>query len=185
MTNDDFPSCILPPASCLLLPASCFLPAVNTSSSNTQRSQSLNSWKLMLAIHLGSYGSFLVFTLYFLSGGEGSYVPFIIFWGWAALPFALDPNTPAFLFPPILQTLTYAVIWVVARSGRIPSPVLNALPLLHVAGSIISFYKLSFGHRDLTSTFGGTVFYLVSYLVPTVLLVVYWIVYLRTARTRP
>ena len=134
----------------------------------------------MLAIHLASYASFLLFTLYFLSGGEGSYVPFIVFWGWAALPFALDPNTPAFLFPPILQTLSYAVIWVVARSGRIPSPVLNALPFLHVAGSIISFYKLSFGHRDLTSTFGGTVFYLVSYLVPTVLLVVYWVVYLRT-----
>ncbi len=102
--------------------------------------------------------------------------------GGAALPFALDPTTPAFLFPPILQTVVYAVIWIMARLQKVPSRALNALPFLRASGSVVSFLRLSFSHRELTFTFAGTLFYLLSGLIPIGLIIVYWVVYLRTAR---
>ncbi len=123
--------------------------------------------------------------MYFAEGGQGSYIPFVVFWGWAALPFALDPGTGTFLAPPLLQITVYMAAWVVACGGIIPWRVLKLVPLLHAAGSLVSFFKLSFTHHQLIATWSGLFLYLLSYPASIVLVVFYWIVYLQSAANLP
>lgn len=131
----------------------------------------------VVGIHAYAYAVFLLVSLLFAGGGEGSYVSVAVLWGWAAVPFSLHPSFFSWFLPPLVEIVLYCMLWILAYLGRIPTRILLLLPIAHALGALIAWETIRDKLGERVGSLGWPFWAACS--TSGLLILVYWLAYFR------
>ena len=116
---------------------------------------------------------FIILTIFFAAGGDGTYFPLAIFFSFFSIPFFINSNLYSFVLPVVLQVLAYSLMFNFLLKNK-NLKYFYFLPIFHVLG-ILSATILCSDELHRMSIDDS----LITNLSLLILLVIYWISYFK------